>query len=300
MTLAVTEEILSQNDVLGLNSEYDRWLARAAGLSFPRGVTPFDAFCAEQFLKPHVLLSDQDILSGLVGKSDDSGLDGFYFILNGALVDDSTEIPAQQGQSVHLVLLQTKEGQGFSPTAIDKFDTFTDDLLDLTKTPDKYGRKYHANLQDKIRTFKTEYNQLSVPKTTIDYYYIIYLDAIENEGCEMSGKKVLATAKRHISKAVINDFHFINAAKLYSQIGVRPLTTKTLSFADTIDASEGWVGLVSLPEFYSFLKKEDGERNEAMFDDNVRGFQRETTVNQFRRPFRQQTKVQNSGCLITV
>jgi hypothetical protein len=27
-------------------------------------------------------------------------------------------------------------------------------------------------------------------------------------------------------------------------------------------------------------KKEDGERNEAMFDDNVRGFQRETTVNQ--------------------
>src|ERR1700751_10749 len=105
MTLAVTEEILSQNDVLGLNSEYDRWLARAAGLSFPRGVTPFDAFCAEQFLKPHVLLSDQDILSGLVGKSDDSGLDGFYFILNGALVDDSTEIPAQQGQSVHLVLL---------------------------------------------------------------------------------------------------------------------------------------------------------------------------------------------------
>jgi hypothetical protein len=96
-------------------------------------VTPFDAFCAEQFLKPHVLLSDQDILSGLVGKSDDGGLDGFYFILNGALVDDSTEIPAQQGQSVHLVLLQTKEGQGFSPTAIDKFDTFTDDLLDLTK-----------------------------------------------------------------------------------------------------------------------------------------------------------------------
>jgi Mg2+ and Co2+ transporter CorA len=37
---------------------------------------------------------------------------------------------------------------------------------------------------------------------------------------------------------------------------------------------------VSLPEFYTFLKGEAGERNDAVFDDNVRGFQRDTTVNQ--------------------
>jgi hypothetical protein len=119
---------LSQNDLLGLNSEYERWRARASGLALPRSATLFDLFCAEQFLKPHVLLSDQDFLSGLVGKSNDGGVDGFYFILNGILVDESTEISAQQNQSVHLVLLQTKEGQGFSPTSIDKFDTFTDNL----------------------------------------------------------------------------------------------------------------------------------------------------------------------------
>ncbi len=271
---------MSQNDVLGLNSEYERWLARTSGLSFPRGVTAFDVFCAEQFLKPHVLLSDQDVLSGLVGKSDDGGVDGFYFILNGMLVNDDTEISAQQGQSVHLVLLQTKEGQGFSPTSVDKFDTFTDDLLDLTKTPDKYGRKYHNKLQDKMRIFKEKYQQLSLPKTTIDYYYITKQDVLENAGCELSARKVLATAKRQMSKAVINDFHFINAARLYTQIGVRPPTTKTLSFTEIIDASEGWVGVITLPEFYSFLKNEAGERNEAMFDDNVRGFQRETSVNQ--------------------
>jgi hypothetical protein len=141
---------LSQNDVLGLNAEYERWLTRTQGLSFPRGVTQFDVFCAEQFLKSHVLFSDQDVLSGLVGKSDDGGIDGFYFILNGILVNENTDISQQQNQTVHLVLLQTKEGQGFSPTSVDKFDTFTDDLLDLTKTPTNYGRKYHRNLRDKI------------------------------------------------------------------------------------------------------------------------------------------------------
>ena len=274
------EATLSQNDVLGLNSEYERWFARTSGLSFPRGVTAFDVFCAEQFLKPHVLLSDQDILSGLVGKSDDGGVDGFYFILNGELVADDTDISRQQGQSVHLALFQTKEGQGFSPTAIDKFDTFTDDLLDLTKTPDRYGRKYHEKLQDKMRIFKEKYHQLSLPKTTIDYYYITKKDVLEDEGCGISARKVMETARRHIPRAVINDFHFINAARLYSQIGMRSPTTKTLSFIEIMDATEGWVGVISLPEFYSFLKTETGERNEAMFDDNVRGFQRETSVNQ--------------------
>ena len=267
--------------MLGLNAEYDRWVTcRTAGLSsFAREITPFDVFCAEQFLKPHVLLSDQDILSGIVGKSDDGGIDSFYFILNGMLVNGDTDVSPQQSQSIHLVLIQTKEGQGFSPTAVDKFDTFTDDLLDLTKTPDKYGRKYHNKLLDKMHIFKDKYHRLSLPKTTIDYYYITRKDLLENQGCEMSARKVLATAKRHISKAVINDFHFINAAKLYSQIGIRPPTTKTLSFSELIDAPEGWIGLVSLPDFYAFLQDEHGERNEAMFDDNVRGFQRETTIN---------------------
>jgi hypothetical protein len=277
---AVLEATLSENDVLSLNAEYGRWLKnRAAGLSLPSAISPFDVFCAEQFLKPYILLSDSDILAGIVGKSDDGGVDGFYFILNGLLVGPDTDITQQQEQSVHLIFIQTKESQGFSPTAIDKFITFTDDLLDLSKTPDKYGRKYHSKLQELMHIFKHGYSKLSLPRTRIDYYYITKKDVLENDGCQMSARKVLDTARSHFSQASINDFHFVNAAKLYSQIGVRPPKTKTLSFVDTIDADEGWVGLVSLPEFYSFLRDDCGERNEAMFDDNVRGFQRQSNVN---------------------
>lgn len=272
---------MSENDVLALNAEYERWLtSRTAGLMLPSGVSQFEVFCAEEFLKPHVLLSDQDILSGIVGRSDDGGVDAFYFILNGLLVGPDTEITQNPEQSVHLVLIQAKESQGFSPTAVDKLETFTDDLLDLSKAPDKFGRKYHARLLDLMRIFKEKYSKLSLPRTRIDYYYITRKDVLENDGCGISARKVINTARRHFSKAAVNDFHFINAAKLYSQIGLRPPKTKTLSFIEIIDAPEGWVGLVSLPEFYSFLRDEYGERNEAMFDDNVRGFQRQTAVNQ--------------------
>jgi hypothetical protein len=272
---------LSENDVRSLTAEYDRWqTSRAVGLSLPPGVNRFDVFCAEQVLKPFVLLSDQDILSGIVGNSDDGGVDAFYFILNGLLVGPDTVIAQQQDQPAHLVFLQTKEGKGFSPTAIDKFETVTDDLLDLGKTPAKYGRKYHAKLKDLMQVFKDKYAQLSLPRTQIDYYYITRQDVLENEGCEISARKVIETARRHLSRAIVNDFHFMNAARLYSKIGERPPKTKPLTFIELIGVEEGWVGLVSLPEFYSFLRDpSNGERNEAMFDDNVRGFQRETTVN---------------------
>lgn len=280
MTSPILEGLMSQNDVLGLNNEYDRWLKeRTLGLVLPRGATHFDLFCAEQILKPHVLLSDQDILSGLVGKGNDGGIDGFYFVLNGQLVQESTETTAQPDQSVHLVIIQTKEGQGFSANSVEKFDTFSDDLLDLTKTPELYGRVYHDNLKDKMRIFKEKYNSLSLPKTTIDYFYVTKQDVLEDQGSQTAARKVIATARRQMPKATVNELNFLNAARLYTLIGIRPPKTKTLSFVEVIDITDGWIGAVPLSEFNSFLKTENGERNDSMFDDNVRGFQRETTVN---------------------
>jgi len=75
---------MAPNDVLALNIEYEKWVVdRAKGLD-PK-ISPFEFFCAEQFLKPHILLSDKDVLSGIIGKSDDGGVDSFYFLVNGQL-----------------------------------------------------------------------------------------------------------------------------------------------------------------------------------------------------------------------
>lgn len=84
---------MAPNDVLALNIEYERWVSeRATGLAaFDPEISPFEFFCAEQFLKTHVLLSDQDILYGIIGKSDDGGVDSFYFLVNGQLVKEDTK-----------------------------------------------------------------------------------------------------------------------------------------------------------------------------------------------------------------
>jgi hypothetical protein len=269
---------MAPNDVLALNIEYEKWVAdRATGLD--PTIAPFEFFCAEQFLKPHILLSDKDILAGIIGKSDDGGVDSFYFLVNGQLVTDDTVLPAQSSQVVHLVFIQSKENKGFAPNSVDKFDTFTDDLLDLGKTPDRYGRAYHKTLLDTMRTFKAKYLQLSMPHTTLDYYYVTRADVIENPGCEKAARKVLATAKRHFGAATINPFHFVNAARLYTQMQLRQPITKDLRFVEWVDSQEGYIGLVALSEFREFLQDATGNRSDRMFDDNVRGFYRETDVN---------------------
>ena len=130
-----------------------------------------------------------------------------------------------------------------------------------------------------MRTFKQKYQQLSMPETTVDYYYVTRADVIENDGCEKSAEKVLSVARRHFGRARINPFHFINGPRLYTQMQVRPPTTKDLHFVEWVDSPEGWIGLVTLSEFAKFLVDSEGQRNERMFDDNVRGFYRETAVN---------------------
>ena len=60
---------------------------------------------------------------------------------------------------------------------------------------------------------------------------------------------------------------------------VRQPITKDLRFVEWVDSQEGYIGLVALSEFRAFLQDTSGNRNERMFDDNVRGFYRETDVN---------------------
>src|SRR5665811_1027945 len=107
MTPVNLEGCMAPNDVLALKIEYDKWVSeRAKGLTdFDPEISPFEFFCAEQFLKSHILLSDQDILSGIIGKSDDGGVDSFYFLVNGQLVKEDTILPSQAQPVVNLVFI---------------------------------------------------------------------------------------------------------------------------------------------------------------------------------------------------
>jgi AIPR protein len=270
---------MSDNDVVALEANYKNWRQ-----SNGRGLTKYDPFVfysIDQFLKPfHV--SDSDVAYGLTDGGNDGGVDGFYFFVNGELMREDSDVEARTAEKVNLILFQIKGEEGFKPTEIDKLQTATDDILNLSATtnPDKYKKQLVAL----IDSFKEKYQELSgnLPAVYIDYYYVTKGDELEpNALAESSITKVKQTALKHLSKAIV-EFHCINVQGLLQQLQKRPVRKKTLNWAAVVQApagEAGYFGLVELPEYFGFITNENRELMKSYFDSNVRGFWRTSPQN---------------------
>jgi hypothetical protein len=276
----VREAKMAANDVLSLNLLYEDWCkTRLKDGKAPRNLQPFEYFCADQFLKSFSL-NDEELMRGMVGDRHDGGVDTFHFFINRVLADDSTVVDRRSENDVDVIIMQIRETKGFSPTAIDKMERFTDDLLDLQRTPDKYGYGYHQRLIDLMRTFKSKMRGMGHYNLRLEHYFVTRCDESPNTDCMRSAAKIIETVHHHFPKADVPPFHYAGAQSLYDQTNVRRPSKKCLEFIKSFDTHEGWVGLVSLQTFYNFLKDESSKKlNEKIFDDNVRGYYQNTPVN---------------------
>jgi len=80
----------------------------------------FEYYCTEQFLRSYDL-SDSQLKSGLVGGGKDGGVNSLFMFVNGELVDAESELDPKTPNTVKILIMQVKEGEGFSPVAVDKF-----------------------------------------------------------------------------------------------------------------------------------------------------------------------------------
>ena len=246
-------ERMGANDVIALKANFDSWQAdRMPGLT---GVDPFEYYCVDQFLKPFDV-SDDELRAGLVGGGNDGGADSVHFFVNRRLVQDDTKLDPKTTLKVNLLIMQVKQTQGFSPNEINKLVFFTDDFLDLSRQPSDYKTTYNANVLEVLRIFKKQYQQIAgaFPSVFIDYYYITQADQTENVDAKGAADRVIQKAKEHLNTATCN-FHFVNAQKLWTQVQLRIPKSKTLHWQDTpLGTPEGFVGLVKLHDYWTFLK----------------------------------------------
>jgi len=271
---------MSQNDLIHLESNFKNWQeGRGAELT---DVDPYVYYCAEQFLKPFDL-NDEEIAYGIVDGGNDGGIDTIYFIVNrDMLVRDDTDVDPKTVTRVRLLMMQMKNSGGFSPIEIDKLFFFTDDLLDLSKPASSFAAKYNKRLLEIMHTFKQQYLRVAgrFPSVSVDYYYITRGDEVKPDAkCKESVDRVQDKVREHLNKAT-STFHFINAQALLEQVMKRPPTARPLVWAEApLQLAEGYIGTVKLRDFYAFLKDDDGDLADRIFESNVRGFQQETPVN---------------------
>ena len=268
---------MGKNEVDALTDYYSEWFKTRFTPSVK--ANPFEFFCAEQFLK-EFSLDDSEILDGLVGNGD-GGVDGFYFFINRVLVTDDTKVDRRSENNVDLIIMQMKESEGFSPTAIDKLARFTDDLLDVSRQRGEYRYDYNDKLSRLMGTYKSKVKGMGHAQVHIEYFYVTRCDEPPDDNALRSEKELRRIIVQHIRDADIKPFHYAGAMEVYDQTLVRPPSHKTIKFVKSIDSDEGWVGWVSLHTFFEFLKdeKNPSKLNERIFADNVRGYYQSTAIN---------------------
>jgi hypothetical protein len=222
---------MSANDVLSLNLYYDDWCkTRLKNGNAPHDLQPFEYFIGEQFLK-RFSLNDDELLRGLVGTHDDGGIDAFYFFINRVVADDSTVVDRRSENEVDIILMQIRENKGFSPTALEKMDRFSDDLLDLLKKPDDYRYAYHSRLQDLMRVFKKKMTAMGHRSIRLEYYFVTRCDEPHNDNCDRAAKTIERTVHKHFPTAEMQPFNFVGPKRIYDETNIRKPAKKLITLS---------------------------------------------------------------------
>jgi hypothetical protein len=242
----------------------------------------FELFAAEQVLKDFDLSYDE-IDSGLVGDGGDGGIDAIYFFVNGELVHEDPDYSyLKKNINLEIIIIQAKTSGGFQETPIERFITVSDDIFNLSRDIDTLAHVYNEALLGTIRNFRLVYQQLAAkfPSLRISFFYVCKGEKPDSnvrrkvDKLENGVLRQFPTAKFH--------FYFYGASDLLSLARRTPQTTHTLALAENPISSEGQVGfvcLVRVRDYFSFISDDSGELRRQIFEANVRDYQGCTEVN---------------------
>jgi hypothetical protein len=271
---------MSQNDLILINQLLEQRREEVApDLSEP---DYFEIFSAEQALKDYDL-SYEEIKNGIVDGGGDGGIDSLFFFINENLFRDDLDIGVlKRNAELHIVFIQSKIGEGFSETGMERFISSARDLLDLNKPIDSLTTVYKHDLLDKISEFRTTYLGLigKFPNLTISYYYV-------NKTTELHPnveRKVdfLKDVVESFFTPVAFRFEFLGASKLLYLARKSPSVAHQLRLVENpiSTGQQGFVCLVALRDFFNFICDENGKLKNNIFEGNVRDYQGKTEVNQ--------------------
>ena len=271
---------MATNDAIVLKANFEEWKRRTDGLA--EDIDPWLYYCLEQHLKSYAI-DDDDLEGGITDGGGDGGIDGYYFIANnGMLVTADTPVEPKMISAVHLLFFQVKHSGGMKPTEIEKWLETSHDFFDLSTDPETYGERYNKRIKEAMRVWRDQYLKLSthLPEVTVDFYYITGDDAVPDEyaldACRRVKERVEGSFK---SKCTV---HCVGAKQLWEQVQKRPLRRRVIKWAaQPMRASDGYVGLVRLPDLRAFLAEDDKPDvlAERLFESNVRGFVLDSGVN---------------------
>lgn len=253
----------------------------------------FEYFSNEVILNNHQpngsSISDELLASINIGGTDDMGLDGLCIKLNGILIqslDDAKDIiETHNSAEIEFIFIQSKYKDKFDSGEYAKFINGVTDFL---------GEQHYQPMNDKIKNWLSikEYltgNDIMLIWNTspiIRLYYVVmgtwnnssHIEAISKkfkddiDALNMYGEVFINYIDTNRFKKICDD----NDNQFSAVINV----IDTFSLTAVTDVDNSSIILCTAPELMKLLVTDDGILRKGLFNDNVRDYQGNTTINQ--------------------
>jgi hypothetical protein len=241
----------------------------------------FHLFVTDQILKNYELSYDETD-EGIVDNGGDGGIDAIYTFVNSELIQrDSNLIDGKRNSIIDVFIIQSKNTNGFSETAIEKCISSAIDLFDLTKSIDSLRPVYNNDLLTNIEVFRKQYLHLASKFPVLRFHYFYATKAIEvHPNVDRKVANLDAAIKRHFDKAE-TIFTFLTAGDLIDLSRREQIKAKGIALSDNPISTQdgGYIALAPIKNYFDFLKDESDELIKNFFDANIRDYQGTVEVN---------------------
>lgn len=241
----------------------------------------FEYFCFEQILKDLDLTPDE-INSGWIDGRSDGGIDGFYILVNGHLLQEAEGFNwPKTGSELVVNIVTCKHHDTFKQATLDTLAATLVEIFDFSIEIANLNGSYSDELLRQRNNLQLAYRRLSprLNKFKVNFSYASRGDT-SHIGDEVAAraKHIESIAQESFTKCE-PQFKFVGATEFVDLYRKAPNYSLELPFIEVLSRGETYVLLARLEEYYKFVTDTDGKLRRYLFDSNVRDFMGLNRVN---------------------
>lgn len=250
----------------------------------------FEHFCGQELTK-HFDLSSSEVRKGVVGGDHDGGIDGFYVIVNESevldidspvVLNESKAIQAlPQNVAVDVVIVQAKWTDSWQSDPLSRMRDTLERTLPLDTDAKSLEATLSSSLIERTGIFRDLYKNTLKKFARFRFRFRIYYatkgpeeNLLDNHDAEAKRKALESSVQKMLPTGATVTAQLLGAKGMCEVLASTPSTTSTLRFSGPfIRDDKSFIGLVSLRDYLTFIRQEDGEElRPGIFESNVRDY----------------------------
>ena len=272
---------MAKNDIILVDGILDQRISEK--LPSDRRDEVFEYLVLEESLKQYDLTTEE-IETGWIDGNGDGGIDGFYTLVNGHLLDDVADFAwPRANAAIDVWLFTCKHHATFQQATLDAVIATIQELFDFSLEDCELKGTYSEDLLESRGLLMSAYRRLSIgrPTVTINVVYASRGDS-ENvgESVKARAEQIESTLRNFFSSSIVT-FRFIGASEIVESHRKVKAFSLDLPFLEHLaTGKESYVLLVRLHDFWKFVSDDAGNLRRYLFDSNVRDYLGTSSVNQ--------------------